>query len=228
MQIDSLKTSSNYHHGNVKEALLDAAQEYIENNGGQMISLRALSKKVGVTPSAVYNHFDDKDALMLAVKMRLYESFNDFYARHCTETVDPKRALFEMCLAYFHFSREHPRQFQFLFTASLPMEWSTDEVIDVSCRAIVRVRSLVLAIHNNYQLHCSEEEVVNATLLIWSQLHGIVTLRNSGLIAAAVNHQGWPASCGLSEDVNVERLIEGHVQVMIDGLINSSRGRSKH
>ena len=228
MQIDPLKSSSNYHHGNVKEALLDAAQDYIENNEGEMISLRALSKKVGVTPSAVYNHFDDKNALILAVKMRLYQGFNEFYAEHCTETNDAKNALVEMCLAYFHFSRLYPRQFKCLFSSSLPMEWSTDEVIDISCRCIVRVRGLVLAIHNKYQLHCSEEEIVNATLLIWSQLHGIITLRNSGLIAAAVTHQGWPQSCGLIEDHNVERLIKNHVQVMIDGMVNSSRGRDKH
>ena len=108
------------------------------------------------------------------------------------------------------------------------MEWSTDEMVDVSCRCIVKVRSLVFAIHDKYQLRCSEEEVVNATLLIWSQLHGIVTLRNSGLIAAAVSHQDWPASCGLSEDAQVEKLIENHVQIMLDGMLSSSHGKSKH
>ncbi|MEX0964612.1 MAG: TetR/AcrR family transcriptional regulator [Pseudohongiellaceae bacterium] len=228
MLIDTMKNSSSYHHGNVKEALLDAAQNYIEDNEGEMISLRGLSREVGVTPSAVYNHFADKNALILAIKIRLYQGFNNFYAKHCPETRDPEKALTEMCLAYFHFSREYPSQFRFLFTSSLPMEWSTDETIEVSCRCIVKVRSLVFAIHNKYQLQCSEEEVVNATLLIWSQLHGIVTLRNSGLIAAAVTHQKWPSSCALVEDVQVEKLIEDHVQIMINGMLSSSHGKSKH
>ena len=222
------ETSSSYHHGNVKEALLTAAQEYIESNEGEMISLRGLSKEVGVTPSAVYNHFADKSALILAIKIRLYRSFNLFYANYCTESSDPDRALVEMCLAYFHFSREFPSQFKFLFSSSLPIEWSTDEIVDVSCRCILRVRSLVFAIHNKYQIQCSEEEVVNSTLLIWSQLHGIVTLRNSGLIGAAVSHQNWPSNCGLTEDSQVEKLIREHVQIMIDGMLSSSRGKSKH
>lgn len=228
MLIDPLKTSSSYHHGNVKEALLDAAQAHIESNEGEMISLRGLSKQVGVTPSAVYNHFADKNALILAIKIRLYEEFNEFYANHCKESADPAKTLVQMCLTYYRFSRECPAQFRFLFSSSLPMEWSTDEVIDVSCRCIVKVRGLVLAVHNKYQLQCSEEDVVNATLLIWSQLHGIVTLRNSGLIAAAVSHQDWPSTCALAEDSEVEKLIEDHVQIMIDGMLSSSHGKRKH
>ena len=228
MLVDTQKSSTNYHHGNVKEALLVAAANHIENNEGEMISLRALSKEVGITPSAVYNHFADKSALLMAIKIRVYESFNKFFTDNCTESENPDRALVEMCLAYFHFSRKYPSQFRFLFSASLPMEWSTEEIIDVSCRCIAKARSLVFAIHNKYQLHCTEEEVVNSTLLIWSQLHGIVTLRSSGLIGAAVSHQQWPANCGLYEDAQVEKLIEDHVKIMINGMLNSSRGKSSH
>jgi len=222
------KTGANYHHGNVKEALLNAAQNHIENNEGEMISLRALSKEVGVTPSAVYNHFADKNALILAIKIRIYQGFNEFFAENCKETESPDKALIEMCLAYFHFSREFPSQFRFIFSSSIPLEWSTPEIVDVSCHCIVRARSLIFAIHEKYQLYCSEEEVVNATLLVWSQLHGIVILRNSGLIGAAVSHQNWPDKCGLTDDMQVEKLIEDHVQIMINGMLSSSRGKSKH
>lgn len=228
MLIDSQKANSNYHHGNVKEALLSAAQNHIENNEGDMISLRALSKEVGVTPSAVYNHFADKNALILAIKVRIYQSFNIFFAEYCKDTESPDKSLIDMCLAYFHFSRKYPAQFRFIFSSPIPSEWSTHEIVDVSCRCIVKARSLVFAIHEQYQLHCSEEEVVNSTLLIWSQLHGIVTLRNSGLIGAAVSHQNWPAKCGLHDDAQVEKLIEDHVQIMINGMLSSARGKSKH
>ena len=228
MLINTQRTGSNYHHGNVKEALLTAALNHIENNEGEMISLRALSKEVGVTPSAVYNHFADKNALLLAIKIRIFESFNKFFAENCKETESPDKALVEMCLAFFHFSREFPSQFQFIFSSSIPIQWSTNEIVDVSCRCIVRARSLVFAIHEKYQLHCSEEEVVNATLLVWTQLHGIVTLRNSGLIGAAVSHQNWPDKCGLTDDAQVEKLIQDHVQIMITGMLSSSRGKSKH
>jgi AcrR family transcriptional regulator len=228
MLVDSPKASSSYHHGNVKEALLLAAENYIDKNDGEMISLRGLSKEVGVTPSAVYNHFDDKNSLMLAIKLRIYKAFNDFFAENSTDASDPEQALLEMCLAYFHFSRQHPSQFRFLFSSSLPMEWSTEEIVDVSCQCIAKARSLVFSIYQKYQSQCAEDEVVNTTLLIWSQLHGIVVLRNSGLIGAEVNHQNWPGACALRDDAQVENLIEDHVQIMINGMLSSARGQSKH
>ncbi len=228
MLIDPQNTSPNYHHGNVKEALLDAAQHHIESNNGEMISLRGLSKEVGVTPSAVYNHFADKNTLMLAIKLRIYGIFNDFFEENCVSTKNPEQSLLEMCLAYFHFSRRYPAQFRFLFSSSLPKEWSTKEIVDVSGRSIVKTRRLILDIHNEYKIQCSEEEVVNVTLLLWSQLHGIVMLRNSGSIAAAVSHQNWPSVCALSEDVEVEKLIESHIRKMVTGIRSSSESTNQH
>jgi len=228
MLTENSRPNQPYHHGNVKEALVETAMKLIEDEDISTLSLRRLSKEVGVTPSAVYNHFADKNALLLAIKIRIYQSFNKFFAEYCKDTESPDKALIDMCLAYFHFSRKYPAQFRFIFSSPIPSEWSTHEIVDVSCRCIVKARSLVFAIHEKYQLHCSEEEVVNSTLLIWSQLHGIVTLRNSGLIGAAVSYQNWPANCGLHDDTQVEKLITDHVQIMINGMLSSTRGKSKH
>ena len=67
MLIVKKKAGSNYQHSNVKEAWLNAAQSHTEHNEAEMISLRALSNKVAVTPSAAYNPFIDKSALLLAI-----------------------------------------------------------------------------------------------------------------------------------------------------------------
>ena len=68
MLIVKQKAGSNYQHSNVKEAWLNATQSHIENNEAEMISLRALSKKVAVTPSAAYNPFIDKIATTIFCK----------------------------------------------------------------------------------------------------------------------------------------------------------------
>ena len=68
-----------YHHGNVREALIDEGMQLIESNQVELLSLRRLAKEVGVTPSAVYNHFPNRNALMLAIKIRLYDEFNKFF-----------------------------------------------------------------------------------------------------------------------------------------------------
>jgi len=226
--LESEKDSHHYHHGNVKEALIVEALTFITENQAANISLRGLSRQIGITPAAVYNHFSDKDALILAVKVRIYEKFNAFFEARLTNTDDPEQSLLEMCQSYYQFSRQFPSHFQFLFGSVLPMQWSTPEMVEVACRCIVRARKLVLQIYQKYQMTYSEEEVVNTTLLVWSQLHGIVTLRNSGSIQAAVTYQNWPASCALGNDSETEELIRQHIHLMVNGVLNIQRGPANH
>ena len=217
-----------YHHGNVKEALINAAMQFIEANETERLSLRRLAKKVGVTPSAVYNHFSDKNALMLAVKLRLYEDIDRYFESHCQASNDPEQYLLDTCLAYYHFAKEHPARFRILFSSTLPMEWSTPEFVEVSCRCLVRTRKTVFDIYSKYNVACSEAEVVNTTLLIWSQLHGIIALKNSGSIGAAVAYQDWPDSCALANDDDVTSLIHSHVRMTVNAILNSRYREERH
>jgi AcrR family transcriptional regulator len=54
----------NYHHGSLRDALLDAALVRLQADGIAKLSLRALAADVGVSPTAVYRHFEDKLALL--------------------------------------------------------------------------------------------------------------------------------------------------------------------
>lgn len=228
MLTDAATNNTPYHHGNVKEALVDEALRLIETDAVGSISLRRLSKGVGVTPSAVYNHFADKDALLLAIKTRIYDSMNQYFAARRSNTENPEQALLETCMAYYHFANDYPSQFDFLFGSVLPMEWSDAETIAVSCRSILDTRKLVQQIYEKYRLVSSETAIVNTTLLIWSQLHGIVALRNSGSIQAVVGYQHWPESCALKRDEEVKRLIHGHIEMIVNGIINSRSTQSQH
>ena len=217
-----------YHHGNVKSALVDAAIKCIETEEPERLTLRRLANKVGVSPSAVYNHFKDKNALMLAVKMRLYDEINGYFKAYCQNTDEPEQQLLSMCLAYNYFAEENPASFQILFSSTLPMEWSTPEFVEVACSCLVETRKIVLRIYEKYQLSCSEEEVISTTLLLWSQLHGIIALKRSGSIRAAVTYQDWPESCALGTEQEVERLISNHVQMMINAIIASGLEQGSH
>lgn len=228
MLTEDQRSSQPYHHGNVKEALIDVAMKFIEANEVELISLRRLAREVGITPSAVYNHFDDKDALMLAIKLKLYEEFNCYFEARSSDTDNSEQALLEMCLSYYHFSQEFPSRFLFLFNSILPLEWSTPEMVEVSCRSIVKTRKLILQIYEKYRIPCGETDVVNTTLLVWSQLHGIVTLKNSGSIKAAVAYQNWPQSCALVNDDEAEQLIRNYVEMTVNAILNTQHSESHH
>jgi AcrR family transcriptional regulator len=57
----------NYHHGSLRDALLDAALVRLQADGVAKLSLRALAADVGVSPTAVYRHFEDKSALLATI-----------------------------------------------------------------------------------------------------------------------------------------------------------------
>lgn len=66
-----LKTS--YHHGDLESALVEAAISLVRKYGPDHLSLRAVSAEVGVSPSASYHYFQDKDSLVSAVGNTLFE-----------------------------------------------------------------------------------------------------------------------------------------------------------
>ncbi len=229
MQPDEDKSQQqHYHHGNVKKSLIDAAMKLIDSNEVELLSLRNLAKEVGVTPSAVYNHFPNKIALMLAIKIRLYDEFNKFFESRYNHTNDPEQDLLKVCMVYYYFSQDYPSRFQFLFSYIFPMEWSTPKMVELSCRTLVRIRNLIPEIYDKYKVPVSDEKVVNTSLLVWAQLHGLVALKKSGSIKAAVAFQDWPEACSLVNHEQVEGLIRNHLKMTVNGILNTLHGESHH
>src|ERR1700726_4170865 len=66
-----------YHHGNLREALLKAAEKALETAGAQSISLRELSRELGVSHTSPRRHFADRQALLDALALRGFERFDE-------------------------------------------------------------------------------------------------------------------------------------------------------
>ena len=64
-----------YHHGDLRAALLDAADTLLDQGGDGAVSLREAARMAGVSPTAAYRHFADKDALLAALSLRGFEAF---------------------------------------------------------------------------------------------------------------------------------------------------------
>ena len=72
-----LAPRQNYHHGNLQQALILAAKEMVREDGAEHLSLRAVAAEVGVSPSAAYHYFPDKDALITGVGDLLFDDLAD-------------------------------------------------------------------------------------------------------------------------------------------------------
>lgn len=106
-----------YHHGDLRGALLRATEELIEHHGVAAFSLRAAADEVGVSPSAVYRHFRDKDALLRAAAAAVLTDVG----AHMDSAVEERDArdlrgrLLAVAVAYLGFALEHPERYRLVF-----------------------------------------------------------------------------------------------------------------
>lgn len=104
-----------YHHGDLRAALIDAALQVVSERGLSGLSIRGLARRVGVTHSAPYRHFDDKDALIAAMAEAGFYRLRT-YMNEAIEECDEPRARFRASgLAYVRFAVDNAPMFRVMF-----------------------------------------------------------------------------------------------------------------
>lgn len=99
-----------YHHGDLRNALIQRAAEALEESGADDLSLRSLAKDVGVAHPAVYRHFADKQELMATVLEQAYQRLVNRYLVRATSE-DPLDRLQDIAAAYLEFAFDYPNTF---------------------------------------------------------------------------------------------------------------------
>jgi AcrR family transcriptional regulator len=104
---------STYHHGNLREALLDAAEALLPHSGAEGLTLREVARRAGVSHGAPYHHFDSRDALLAAVAERGFAGLGEAMAGAAGGT--PRERLVAICESYVDFAARHPTRFRLMF-----------------------------------------------------------------------------------------------------------------
>jgi AcrR family transcriptional regulator len=113
----TVSTSSEaYHHGALREALVEAGIAALEGPEGAEVSLRELARQVGVSPTAVYRHFPNKQALLAALALRGLEMLGEAQQRAAQAASGDRRSFGETGRAYARFALAHPALFRLMFT----------------------------------------------------------------------------------------------------------------
>jgi AcrR family transcriptional regulator len=124
----------------LREALIEAATELLADlEDVESLSVRAVTARVGVTPTALYLHFADKDELLETVRDRCFGELRSYVlAAEEQAGPDPRIQLEQICQAYLRFAAEHPGHYRVLFhtrrwppskmarrsSSRLELEWS--------------------------------------------------------------------------------------------------------
>lgn len=109
-----------YHHGNLREALLDAATRVVDSDGVHALSMRGLSRELGVSSAAPFRHFADKRALLDAIAANAGNALDlrlNEVAADCDDALTQFRA---MTVAYVRYAAEHPALYRLIHSRSAP------------------------------------------------------------------------------------------------------------
>ncbi len=106
-----------YHHGNLKEALIEAAQRFIAERGLGGFTLADAAKLVGVTPAALYRHFRGREALVAEVAFRGFAELTERLGRALKSDGTPLERFTRMGEAYLAFAEQEPGFYTAMFSA---------------------------------------------------------------------------------------------------------------
>ncbi len=119
--------SRGYHHGNLKEALIQAALDLIAQKGPGGFTFAEAARSAGVSPAAPYRHFRDRDDLLVDVARRGFDQFAQALARAWDDGRPEPMAAFErLGRAYLAFARSEPAYYSAMFEAGIPLEASPE------------------------------------------------------------------------------------------------------
>ncbi|MWD26429.1 TetR family transcriptional regulator [Aquicoccus sp. SCR17] len=169
-----------YHHGNLRQALVEAALALIEAKGPTGFTLSEAAKQAGVTPAAVYRHFEGREDLIAEAARQGYEIFADVMQFAYEKGQPSALAAFEATgRAYLAFARKYPGHYIAMFESGISVNRNPD-----LARESGRAWRVLERAASDLSQHIPPERRPPASMFsahIWAMSHGVVELfaRNS-------------------------------------------------
>ncbi|WUH98304.1 TetR/AcrR family transcriptional regulator [Spirillospora sp. NBC_00431] len=164
-----------YHHGDLRGALLDAAEELVHEHGDAGWSLREASARVGVSPSAAYHHFSSRDALVRALSVRVLSRLGEQMADAAARAADARQGLVAAGCAYVRWTLEDPAVARLAFGSGArdrdaAISPHPHDVLDAELDRLVEIGDLGV------------EARSGAEFAVWAAVHGLAALLADGLM----------------------------------------------
>lgn len=191
---------------NLQEAIKETAWKQIAEFGAPALSLRAIARDLKITAPAIYNYFPDRDELVTALIIDAFTSFGDsqLAARDSLPLQDLIGRFRAIGIAYREWAHTYPQRYQLLFGTPIPgYDYPMERVFPSSARSIMALFSVVESfraagkltvdtypsVKKEYQSHFDlwRSQIGDlhplshfVAMLIWSRVHGIVSLEIQG------------------------------------------------
>lgn len=196
----------NYHHGDLKTELLSYAREQLESANLEGLSMREMAKAVGVSHTAAYRHFKDKQALLEAAAVEGFEELLASSQAAVAAAQTPRERLKACGMAYVAYGLQSPQLLSHMFRAASQADASA-ALQDAAARLFETLKLLVS--EGQQQGVFGEGPPTPLAHTCWAMVHGLATLMSNGLLQLS---QSSPDALMAYADGILEVFLEGQIQ----------------
>ena len=203
-----------YHHGNLKQELIDCACRLCERDGYTKLSIRSLAKESGVSQTAPYRHFKTKEVLYASVATEGFKKLSKAFHVDANKKIT-KKHLVEIGCKYIEFGLKNANTYDLMFGTAVGNFADYPELLESANSSYENFRSSFSKLAND-----SDEVIAFKCITLWSMVHGLVgILRKVQVIGdeSMIDPEVGPMS---TANVIADNL-EGHLDKVVSGLIKN-------
>ncbi|HWR40817.1 MAG TPA: TetR/AcrR family transcriptional regulator [Patescibacteria group bacterium] len=207
------KDQSHYHHGNLREALIQTALQILAVDGVAGLTLRKVAKAAGVSHAAPAHHFKDKTALVASVAAEGFRILSKELLGVADIHQDSKEQLIRLVRTYVGFAQREVELFRLIFGPSAPDYREYPELYEAGIECWNTLVQLVITIMKDQEITNCEPDLLAFSL--WAHTQGVASL----IVNQAVIPPHLIPIKGAMQDKAIE--------LLIDGIIAASRKSKK-
>jgi AcrR family transcriptional regulator len=200
------KVAGSFHHGDLRRALLDGAMLLLEREGPLGVGLRAAARLAGVSQTAPYRHFRDKEAMLAALAEEGLRELGARIAAAIERNRDPRAALVAIGEAYVNLAAERPNLFRLMFGPQVANKARCPGVAQEGARAYAGLVEAITAAQRAGVIRAGDP--ADLALAHWSAVHGIASLIVDGRLSERLAAAGPGGPAALARTV-CEQLFQG-------------------
>lgn len=188
-----------YHHGDLKQELIQKGIQLLAHDGYEGFSMRKLAAACGVSHAAPYKHFKSKEEIVLTISQVIAGEFNAALSEAVSRwPADPRMQLIGMCRQYVRFLVEHPDYFRFVFMTAhgRPIEITAQDILTGERSPLVAARACAEA----WFRPINGDGWLTDFMAVWGMIHGYTLM----LVCQTVQVEGDYLDL-------VQKMVEGYL-----------------
>lgn len=175
------KARQSYHHGDLRNALIEAGIAILAEGGSEALTLRAAAARAGVSHAAPAHHFGSLHGLLTAIATVGFERFHAAIESAMAQAgTSPLERLRAAGLAYVEFATAHPAIIALMFSGPR-LDWSNAALCTAADRAYAQLTEIVAPAAERLGAD-GEAGRRELALMVWSSVHGYAHLANAGVL----------------------------------------------